>query len=938
MKNLKYSLCFGLFTLCMTALSTMSASAEAPRTAIVNPGEDATKSVRINWHSDLEGPETYCFYTTADDTEWTKAQRVEPTREECDVFDGMYSKTSANENYYESARFIRNVASIDGLQPGTKYMYRLGNVSEGDIRYFSTLPDDGTWTAAIISDFHSYAPLPNRTKAAMDMLSKLKEVNGEDFDMILHLGDVAAWGGSYSFWKNLYDEPYFRNYMWAGVNGNHDNMDRTNTYNGNQFFKNVNANPLNGYGAEEGVCYYTKLGDVLLIALNSEAMRSPEGLAEAQEWVKDVIANNPSKYTAVMEHYQWFYGEQGKTSQYSRWNTVFDKYEVDFALGANNHIYVSTNPIYNGEIVDDGCGTVYIQSPSSDNERGMSMSDLTDNLDLIKYRWTEGGSTVGAMLMKVTPENITISLYDRNGTLKDENIICVRVPSEVPAVVESVSIKDLDAVSPLHPLYIAFSRRMERSSVEEALSVNNDGKVTMQWLNDYNMRVDISQLIPEQTYTLTIDGTKARNSQTLQNLDGDADGTEGGDYVVTFTMAYPDTEAPFVISTTPKSNGVVQYTNRPVIGIEFNEEIAWDDDANADFVTVTDKNGTSYPGRLTHDVVRGHSVLQYYFEADLPRDCAFLVSVKAGITDLSGNATSEPIYFRFLSEYRQLESYTTALDLNTLSDFWAPSQSGSTKGVIESESGVSTSTLTSSIDSGNTGSLKMTYAFDREASAWVIREYWSKSSSKVFEDVSCVVTAWVYGDGCNNDLCMLLRANAKGGGLKYRDPMIPITWRGWNLISFDLVNDKIANYTGTDTFTSGWLFDSFYMKHQNIDPNDAEKPYQEWYGILYFDELAYSHWDAESVSRQANIDDVEIPSGGMENVVSLSQGSIRVNGNTLHVSSCNNVYNVSVYTIDGAMVARGNEPTLDVSHLHTGIYIAVANTENGIITEKVFKH
>ena len=135
MKNLKYSLCFGLFTLCITALSTMSASAETPRTAIVNPGEDATKSVRINWHSDLEGPETYCFYTTADDTEWTKAQRVEPTREECDVFDGMYSKTAANENYYESARFIRNVASIDGLQPGTKYMYRLGNVSEGDIRY-----------------------------------------------------------------------------------------------------------------------------------------------------------------------------------------------------------------------------------------------------------------------------------------------------------------------------------------------------------------------------------------------------------------------------------------------------------------------------------------------------------------------------------------------------------------------------------------------------------------------------------------------------------------------------------------------------------------------------------------------------------------------------------------------------------------------------------
>ncbi len=433
MKKIKFTLCYGLFILCLVAISTIPASAEAPRTAIVNPGEDATNSVRINWHSDLEGPDTYCFYTTADDAEWTNVRRVEPTREECGVFDGIYSKTAVGEDYYESVRFIRNVASIDGLQPGTKYMYRLGNVAEGDIRYFSTLPDNGSWTAAIISDFHAYAPLPNRTKAAMDMLSTLREVNGSDFDMILHLGDITAWGGSYSFWKQLYDEPYFRNYMWAGVNGNHDDMDRTKTYNGNHFFKNVNANPLNGYGTEQGVCYYTKLGDVLLIALNSETMRSPEGLAEAQQWVQDVITNNPAKYIAVMEHYQWFFGQHGNFSQYSRWSTVFDQYKVDLALAGNNHIYVATKPIYNDEIVDTGCGTVYIQSPSSDNERGMSMGEHTENLDLIKYRWTEGEHTVGAMLMKVTPETITISLYDRNGTLKDQTIIHARVPSETPA-------------------------------------------------------------------------------------------------------------------------------------------------------------------------------------------------------------------------------------------------------------------------------------------------------------------------------------------------------------------------------------------------------------------------------------------------------------------------------------------------------------------------
>lgn len=450
MKKLNFSLSKSIMALGMAVMAIMPAAAEAPRTVIVNPGVDATTSARVNWHSDLDGPDTYCYLTTADDSDWSEVRRIEPTREECTVYDNMYSKTPDGQDFYESARFTRNVASLEKLQPGTRYMYRLGEKADGETRYFSTLPDNGTWTAAVISDFHAYTPIPGRKEAAMSMLDKLKSVNGSDFDMILHLGDIIAWGGSYSFWRDLYDGPYFRNYMWAGVNGNHDDMDRTNKFNGNHFFKNANANPLNGYDGQKGVCYYTRLGDLLLIALNSEAMRTPEGLAEAQNWVKEVIADNPSKHIAVMEHYQWFYGEQGSTAQFSRWNELFDKYEVDFALGANNHIYVATQPIKDGKVTTPGKGTVYIQTPSSDNDRGVAAKDLTDNTELIKSRWTEGAMTVGALLMKVSPENIEISLYNRHGDLIDRNIIMPRIPEDTPAKVESVSLDNPDAVSPQH--------------------------------------------------------------------------------------------------------------------------------------------------------------------------------------------------------------------------------------------------------------------------------------------------------------------------------------------------------------------------------------------------------------------------------------------------------------------------------------------------------
>lgn len=427
MKKLKSILFKNLIAFGVAITVAMPVLADAPHTVIVNPGEDATTSARVNWHSDIGGPDTYCYLTTAGDTDWSEARRIEPVREECTVYDNMYSKKPDGQDFYESVRFIRNVASLENLQPGTRYMYRLGENADGEIRYFSTLPDDGTWTAAIISDFHSYTPIPGRKRAAMSMLDKLKEVNGGDFDMILHIGDITAWGGSYSFWRDLYDEPYFRNYMWAGVNGNHDNMDRTSKFSGNHFFKNVNANPLNGYDGQEGVCYYTKLGDLLLIALNSEAMRSSEGLIAAQNWVEEVIAGNSSRRIAVMEHYQWFYGNQGAASQFLRWNEFFDKHKVDLALSANNHIYVATHPVRDGKVTAPGKGTVYIQTPSADNERGVAAGELTDNTELIKSRWTEGPMTVGAMLMKVTPDSIEISLYNRNGDLIDSNVIMPRI-------------------------------------------------------------------------------------------------------------------------------------------------------------------------------------------------------------------------------------------------------------------------------------------------------------------------------------------------------------------------------------------------------------------------------------------------------------------------------------------------------------------------------
>ena len=385
------------------------------------PGEDCSNEMIISWGADTS-VQSWLLWSKASDKGWRRAKRENPIWYRTEIYNGKSSKRANNENFFEDVIFNKCRVKLSGLEPNTTYKYMIVSspAGRGTSTGTYTFKTAGAkeWSACIISDFHNYSPIPGRLEAADKMIGKIKEYD-PSMDWVLHLGDICAWGGSYSFWKNLYGMQWFRDYMWAGVNGNHDNMSRKYELT-NEYFRNSAAYPLNGYPGEMGVCYWFKYGEALFIMLNNESMRTQEGLEDAQEWFKSVIKSNPSKYIIVCEHYQWFFGTDGADSQIARWSQLFDEYGVDLALAGNNHIYVRTNALYNKEETDGSRGTVYIQTPSSDNERGQAMKpELTHNKEIIKCRWTEGPKTVGAMSIKVFPTHIELALLDRNGTVID---------------------------------------------------------------------------------------------------------------------------------------------------------------------------------------------------------------------------------------------------------------------------------------------------------------------------------------------------------------------------------------------------------------------------------------------------------------------------------------------------------------------------------------
>lgn len=565
----------------------------------------------------------------------------------------------------------------------------------------------------------------------------------------------------------------------------------------------------------------------------------------------------------------------------------------------------------------------------------------TNNPDLIHngfylFEGLPGGETVEVKFECEGFEPLTKQIAIKTGGANTQDYVTyldVEMINVAPAKIDAISLTDLSAVSPVYPLVITFSRNMDRESVEQAFSITEGGQIQLTWKNDYTLRVDLSHLEPEWEYTITIDGNIAKNALTGQLLDGDGDGVEGGDYKLTFTMAEPDFEAPYISNTYPETDGEAMFTLRPVIGVEFNEELNWNDDKNAECLTVTDAEGNVYAGSLTHAIVRGKSVLQYYLNEDLPLDKTFLVKIEAGLTDLSGNAAGD-LYFRFMSEYRGQSSYTTLWDCNTTGSWWAPGGSGSTKGIIIDDSTLTQSTL--SHKKGDPGSMKMTYVFDMGAATplWNIREYWKDGLNSPITDMGNVVTAWVYGDASNNTIGIRLRCNSKSGGIKYRDPEMRLDFRGWRLIHWDLTNDNWAAFTGTDELGVPAYFDSFFMVHEDIDPDDEEIPFQEWEGSIYFDELGYGKWDDENFSRNAKLSDIVIPSSGVDNVTANNGVSAVYNGESIVATSTSKVISIEVYAMTGQLIARGNTSVLNVAHVDKGVYVAKVKTATGTVSIK----
>ena len=421
-KILNYLLLSLLFILFIFGIkfNSFSASVYKPFTIVTNPGEDASTTINISFQTYLDINECEVEYTLKSDEYWFKSKTIKASGIQNFCFDGNSSKNSSGTNITENGKLNDYNVTISNLDPDTEYMYKVIGTDESDVHYFKTAGSND-YSFAWIGDFHSYLPIPNRLKVSTEMVNTLIKTD-PSIDFVLSTGDDIAWGGSYSFWERLYEESYFKNYMHVACIGNHDHMDRTSEKNSNEYFKMVTNNPLNGYEGEEGVSFWMIYSNSLYFFLNNETLGT-KSTETCINWMRDVINSHPTQYIFIVAHYQNWNAITGATGpNYNRFHEFCDEVGVDVVFTGNQHIYLRTYSLYGGKVsTDEGLGTVYIQCPSSDNERGQDMNaELTYNKDLIASRFTEGGRTVGGSIVKVSESGIYIRLLDRNGATIDQ--------------------------------------------------------------------------------------------------------------------------------------------------------------------------------------------------------------------------------------------------------------------------------------------------------------------------------------------------------------------------------------------------------------------------------------------------------------------------------------------------------------------------------------
>ena len=413
------------------------------------------------------------------------------------------------------------------------------------------------------------------------------------------------------------------------------------------------------------------------------------------------------------------------------------------------------------------------------------------------------------------PDTAQISTTNKMITFQDFQLV-----SKIPPVILSTTPAEGDTAFPAwDPLSVEFSRSMDTTTVKNNIEFDPATTFSLIWKNNNTELFIIPDSLEYvQNYTLTF-------NENLQDayghyLDGNKDTVGGDSFELHFRTTPRDIEPPEIASAYPEL-GASGTELHPLINITYNEVLTDSSITEDNFQLEDFSNDQFVPISLFHYVKNDKSSVCIFPEEELTPDNIYITRIAMGLTDLYNNATITKKSYSFQTgnmawKVKNIDSFDNGVD-----NWWQPSGSGSTTGIITDKSSRTAENDTTNLITSSSTALKIKYTWDENAGEWLLRDYLSGGSPRnVTFDKNYKLQAYVFSDGSNNKFRFAVDDDIYGSAGHEVSPWYTLDWVGWKLISWDMSSEETGTWIGDGNLDGTLRIDSFQLTYNST----AEDP------------------------------------------------------------------------------------------------------------------